>query len=180
MVAPRALLQELHGFDEEYFFYVEDVDLCQRVALAGKQVYLLPQARMVHYLGPSRRSTGSFAEFQRLRSFYRYFRKTYAHLPVGLFLFLFACYLALIEGGSVLGIREWEYPMGIRRRPRAKDQRSRIKDRCDLSADYADFADSGTGRKSAESTESVDKSVDRNPESGVLGLSDRRSPTDED
>lgn len=102
-------LRSLGGFDEQYVFYVEDIDLCRRVMQAGKKVYLLPQVRVVHHLGRARRRLGARAEVQRLRSFYRYFRNHYPRRLAGMFLFIFAGYLALIQGGSTLGIREWEY-----------------------------------------------------------------------
>jgi GT2 family glycosyltransferase len=38
----------LGGFDERYFMYYEDVDLCARVREAGLDVRLDPAARAVH------------------------------------------------------------------------------------------------------------------------------------
>jgi N-acetylglucosaminyl-diphospho-decaprenol L-rhamnosyltransferase len=38
MVIPRALWGQLAGFDERYFMYCEDVDLCLRIRLAGKRL----------------------------------------------------------------------------------------------------------------------------------------------
>lgn len=116
LVARRGLLQKLGGFDERFFFYVEDVDLCERAARLDERTYLLPQAQMIHHLGLCRRHKGIFAEFQRLRSFYQYFRKTYPGLPVVFLLTLFAGQLALLSAGEILGLREWEYSMGIRNR----------------------------------------------------------------
>jgi hypothetical protein len=109
MMAPRVLLQTLGGFDEQYWFYVEDADLCRRVAEAGKKVYVLPQARMIHYLGVARRQAGARAEFQRLRSFYRYFLKEYPRVTGTALLLLFGGYLALTSARMLLGLREWEY-----------------------------------------------------------------------
>ena len=38
----RALFTELHGFDERFFLFFEDTDLCKRVGLAGKKVLYEP------------------------------------------------------------------------------------------------------------------------------------------
>jgi len=38
----RALFTELHGFDERFFLFFEDTDLCKRVGLAGKKVLYDP------------------------------------------------------------------------------------------------------------------------------------------
>lgn len=42
MVIPQALWAELGGFDERYFMYCEDVDLCLRIRLAGKRLVRAP------------------------------------------------------------------------------------------------------------------------------------------
>lgn len=40
--------RELGGFDEHFFLYVEDTDICQRCWFARKKVIYLPQAEMIH------------------------------------------------------------------------------------------------------------------------------------
>ena len=44
----RAMLDELHGFDEGFFLYGEDVDLCYRAALAGWERWYVPAAVVDH------------------------------------------------------------------------------------------------------------------------------------
>jgi GT2 family glycosyltransferase len=48
MVFPRAVFEETGGFDERYFLYYEDVDLCARLAIAGRRAVLCPRASAVH------------------------------------------------------------------------------------------------------------------------------------
>ncbi len=48
-LARREVLQAIHGFDERYFLYVEDTDLCRRCWAAGWEVHYLHLAEMVHY-----------------------------------------------------------------------------------------------------------------------------------
>lgn len=43
------------SFDESYFMYCEDVDLCHRVQQAGYKNYYFPQTSIIHYKGESTR-----------------------------------------------------------------------------------------------------------------------------
>lgn len=52
-VARRSALEELGGFDERYFMYLEDVDLCWRAARAGYGVVYVPAASVTHLQGLS-------------------------------------------------------------------------------------------------------------------------------
>jgi GT2 family glycosyltransferase len=56
LVAPRVVLEAVQGFDESYFMFVEDADLCRRVSQAGKGVFVLPPVRMIHHCGAARRT----------------------------------------------------------------------------------------------------------------------------
>ena len=47
-VVRRDLFLKLHGMDEAYFLYMEDVDLCARVWQSGAKVICVPGARLVH------------------------------------------------------------------------------------------------------------------------------------
>jgi hypothetical protein len=49
----RALFEQLHGFDERYFLYYEDVDLCLSARRAGWQVVYFAGARAEHVGGGS-------------------------------------------------------------------------------------------------------------------------------
>lgn len=48
MVFRREVFESLGGFDERYFLYYEDVDLCARLRAAGFQTVLEPGARAIH------------------------------------------------------------------------------------------------------------------------------------
>ncbi len=48
MLIPTATFRRLGGFDERYFLYYEDVDLCARMQLAGKVIRLCPEAKVIH------------------------------------------------------------------------------------------------------------------------------------
>ena len=48
MLIPAAIFWKAGGFDERYFLYYEDVDLCARMRLAGYDIRLCPNAKVIH------------------------------------------------------------------------------------------------------------------------------------
>lgn len=73
MAVRTDILQQVGGFDEEYFMYVEDADLTQKILCEG-QVFLVPQCRAIHawHRAPAR-DAGKFK--MQLFSMFRYFKK---------------------------------------------------------------------------------------------------------
>ncbi len=49
----KSLFDRLGGWDEKYFMYFEDHDLCDRVRKAGKKVLYSPQSKIIHEVGSS-------------------------------------------------------------------------------------------------------------------------------
>jgi GT2 family glycosyltransferase len=47
----RSVLERIGHFDERFFMYFEDADLCRRIWKSGSRVTYVPQARIVHYHG---------------------------------------------------------------------------------------------------------------------------------
>jgi GT2 family glycosyltransferase len=73
MLARRNVLAGLGGFDEGYFLYWEDADLCRRLRNAGWETRYVPGATVVHDVGHSSRNAKSLANREFHRSAYRYF-----------------------------------------------------------------------------------------------------------
>jgi N-acetylglucosaminyl-diphospho-decaprenol L-rhamnosyltransferase len=48
MLLRRSALEEVGGFDERYWMYIEDIDLCYRLAQAGWKTWYEPSARVLH------------------------------------------------------------------------------------------------------------------------------------
>lgn len=68
MLFKREVFEDLDGFDEAFFMYYEDVDICARVWLHGYRVVCVPEALVVH--DGSRASHNSFMPFLiHLKSF---------------------------------------------------------------------------------------------------------------
>jgi N-acetylglucosaminyl-diphospho-decaprenol L-rhamnosyltransferase len=58
VLVPRAVFTRLGGFDEAFFMYGEDVDLCLRAAAAGHSTFYTPDATVRHDAGASSASRG--------------------------------------------------------------------------------------------------------------------------
>jgi N-acetylglucosaminyl-diphospho-decaprenol L-rhamnosyltransferase len=53
LVVRRRVFEEVGGFDERYFMYFDDVDLCARIASAGHEIHYIPVVRVEHLGGGS-------------------------------------------------------------------------------------------------------------------------------
>ncbi len=49
----KELFEELNGFDESFFMYYEDKDLCTRAIRLGKKVLYFPESSLIHLRGGS-------------------------------------------------------------------------------------------------------------------------------
>ena len=79
----RTALEQVGYFDERFFLYYEEVDLCRRFKNAGYAVRYWPDVVVVHLGGESSKTltdlrmsrTGSQLELWRMRSAFLYYRK---------------------------------------------------------------------------------------------------------
>jgi GT2 family glycosyltransferase len=53
MVARREVITEIQGFDERFFLYAEDIDLCLKIRQKGWSLALIPNAKVMHLEGQS-------------------------------------------------------------------------------------------------------------------------------
>lgn len=81
MLFRSASFAALRGFDEGFFLYYEDVDICVRAWQRGMRVLSCPRVGVVH---DARRDSRRKLKHLRwhLASMYRYFRKHLGRLPV--------------------------------------------------------------------------------------------------
>ena len=84
MVVRRKVLEGIGGFDERFFMYFEDADLCRRVRGAGWLVYYVPDVEVVHQTGGSSKSRPK-AIWLLHKSAFLYHRKHGAHGPLSLY-----------------------------------------------------------------------------------------------
>lgn len=62
----RDLFFDLKGFDEQFEFHMEEIDLCWRALKKGKTIYYSPNS-LVYHLG-----AGSLSELSPIKTFYNY------------------------------------------------------------------------------------------------------------
>ncbi len=84
LLARREALLAVGGFDEAFFLYEEDVDLCARVRRAGWRILFTPRAEVLHHLGRSMEKAGSRADLEYHRSHILYYRKHNGRAPLAL------------------------------------------------------------------------------------------------
>jgi GT2 family glycosyltransferase len=68
MLIRSDLLRTLHGFDERYFLYWEDVDLSLRIRKQGYLLSLVPKARIYHKVGRSASRISGTTSYYRVRN----------------------------------------------------------------------------------------------------------------
>ena len=77
MLLRREAAERVGGFDETYFMYVEDVDICWRLREAGYRVVYHPGFRLIHHIGRTSSQQSVRMLYQHHRSMYIFFRKRY-------------------------------------------------------------------------------------------------------
>lgn len=76
----RSLYLSLGGFDEAFFFYNEDIDLCRRIQKAGYALVFFPGVDMVHFGGKSTQFLRKKALIEGYRGGIYFCRKHYGVL----------------------------------------------------------------------------------------------------
>jgi N-acetylglucosaminyl-diphospho-decaprenol L-rhamnosyltransferase len=80
MLFPSSAYAAINGFDEQYFMYVEDADICTRLWLAGYKVLACPGAVVIH--DARRASRKNWQHFRwHITGLLRYFWKYTGRLP---------------------------------------------------------------------------------------------------
>lgn len=77
-ISSLELLRKLGGFDEDFFLYGEDQDLCLRVRKSGLEIGVIPDAVIMHHGGKSERGTlPAEVVRKKVRAEYLFYRKHY-------------------------------------------------------------------------------------------------------
>jgi GT2 family glycosyltransferase len=119
----RNVLEEVGYFDERFFLYYEEVDLCRRIKQAGYTVRYCPDVVVVHLGGQSSKTvttltmskSGAQLELWRMRSAFLYYRKH--HGP--------AAWLAKQIEEQWHRVRTWKNTLSPGELPRAKVRESK-------------------------------------------------------
>ena len=76
----RRAAEAVNGFDESYFMYYEEADLCFRLAKAGWQTHYAPVTEVIHIGGASTRQMRSDMVVQFYTSLAQFYRRHYSKL----------------------------------------------------------------------------------------------------
>jgi GT2 family glycosyltransferase len=95
LLTRKEIFEKVGGFDQDYFMYTEEVDLCWRIKKKGWQIWFLPKWNITHLGGVS--STSEFpilSEYKGVKLFYKKNKPAWQMPLVRLFL----------KGGAALRI----------------------------------------------------------------------------
>jgi GT2 family glycosyltransferase len=71
----REVLRAVDTWDESYFMYFEEIDLCYRIKRLGLETWFLPKWNIIHYGGASSKTSefSLLSEYKGIKSFYKKF-----------------------------------------------------------------------------------------------------------
>lgn len=79
MISRREVIDAVGGFDEDFFLYGEDEDLCLRIRKAGMEIGYIEETAVLHLGGQSERGTVSEDKWRKkVRAEYLFYRKHYS------------------------------------------------------------------------------------------------------
>jgi N-acetylglucosaminyl-diphospho-decaprenol L-rhamnosyltransferase len=96
----REMLESVGGFDETYFLYFEETDLCRRAKGAGWEIWYVPDSRVMHIRGQSTGVTALDTKPQRLPRYWFESRRRYYAKNHGL-AYAAAADLAFLAGNGI-------------------------------------------------------------------------------
>lgn len=112
MMMRREALEQVGGFDETYFLYFEETDLCLRIKSAGWDIWYVPDSRVMHIRGQSTGVTALDEKPQRLPRYWFESRRRYFAKNHGL-AYAAAADLAFLAGNGIGTLKNT-----LKRRPR--------------------------------------------------------------
>jgi hypothetical protein len=122
-------------FDQEFFAYLEDVDISFRAQLAGWRVIYQPKAEVYHHVSATGSRLGHFTRYHYIKNFYMLYAKNMPWRLYWKYLPLFAYQAARLFASSVVKGGGWAYIQGATRaflltphiiRERRRIQKSRL------------------------------------------------------
>jgi GT2 family glycosyltransferase len=97
LLVRREVVEHTGLFDEQFFMYSEEVDLCYRIQGAGWRNYFLPDVQATHIWGGSSRRVPTATFLRLFRSRVQFFRKHYGPRAT-------ACYKAVLALAAVMRV----------------------------------------------------------------------------
>ncbi|MDR4508538.1 MAG: glycosyltransferase family 2 protein [Candidatus Brocadiaceae bacterium] len=94
-------LKQVGTLDEAYFFFVEETDWCLRMQKTGWKVFHVPDAKVIHLGGESKKRAPWQSQIEYCRSLYIFFRK---HRSYSAYITFRVCYLIKIYINLILNL----------------------------------------------------------------------------
>lgn len=95
LMVRKSVLDQIGWFDDRFFMYCEDVDLCRRITDSGWKLYYLSDAEIIHFCGGAGGETSSnFSVLMKCESISKLMQKYYGSIGAIL-------YRLVIFGGSI-------------------------------------------------------------------------------
>jgi GT2 family glycosyltransferase len=119
LAGSRALFERLGGFDEEFFMFCEEVDLCRRIHDLGGKVFFVPQVTITHVGGGTLPNSDARTRWIAAGKV-RYTRKHHGHLVLfvarlGATLAYLSCYPVWTLSWLRRGLTSREFRVEIKR-----------------------------------------------------------------
>lgn len=108
LMVRRSVIQEVGLLDDGFFMYGEEVDWQYRMKQAGRRVFFLPSARVIHYGGASSRHIVTQMKRQEYESRLRFVQKHYPPVAARFY-----------RAKAELGVAFWRLLGRLRRQPLA-------------------------------------------------------------
>jgi N-acetylglucosaminyl-diphospho-decaprenol L-rhamnosyltransferase len=81
LMVRKEVLEQVGYFDERFFMYAEDVDLCRRIEKSSWKLYYMNDAEIIHLGGGASSQTfNQFSTLTKCESLYKYMEKYYGRL----------------------------------------------------------------------------------------------------
>jgi N-acetylglucosaminyl-diphospho-decaprenol L-rhamnosyltransferase len=84
MMIRWSVIDQIGGFDENYFLYFEETDFCLRARKAGFSTWYVPESRVMHIAGQSTNVTAPKAALERLPAYWFASRRRYFAINHGM------------------------------------------------------------------------------------------------
>ena len=82
LMVPLAVFEKAGGFDEHYFLFNEDVDLCRTIGQNGYKVMYFPGAKIKHHISTSNSKVPARIIIKRHRGMKHYYEKHHGNNPL--------------------------------------------------------------------------------------------------
>lgn len=99
----RKVFEDTHGFDENLFMHMEEVEWCRRIKDRGFKIWYVPQVEATHLHGASSNFDLSASFINELKGINYYLKKHYRHVYLLIKLFIFLGLILRIIAFSILG-----------------------------------------------------------------------------